>query len=291
MNAAPRRDTPLDELDFPLRGDPSARLEAYVNARAAEAEERYRLLYQAEKLASVAQLAAGVAHEMNNPIGFVRSNLTTLGKYLAQVAALKDRLDEAPVAWRDLDLDFVVADAAELIGDCIAGLDRVARIVEDLKGFSNVNRPDEEMADINEGLRAVCAVIESQRPPGVTLSIDAGELPRLLCLPGHLNQAFLNVLKNALQAVGEAGEIHVESRRESEDGVEAIVVRIRDNGVGIYPRDLPKVFDPFYTTRPVGQGTGLGLTVARDIVQVHNGTLALDSAPGRGTLVTIRLPL
>lgn len=269
----------------------SEQLEERVQVQAAELDERQRQLYQAERLASVAQLAAGVAHEMNNPLGFVRSNLTTLGKYLSKVAALKARLDDAPAGWHELDLDFVVEDGADLLKDCIDGIDRAARIVADLKGFSNVDRPEEAMADINDGLRAACAVIESKRPPGVALVLDTGELPLLLCLPGHLNQVFLNILTNALQAVGDAGEIRVESRCEAHDGDQMIVVRIRDNGIGIEARDLAKVFDPFYTTRPVGQGTGLGLTVARDIVQVHNGTLTLDSAPGQGTLATIRLPL
>jgi signal transduction histidine kinase len=254
-------------------------------------EKNQRQTFQTEKLASVAQLAAGIAHEINNPAGFVRSNLNTLANYLAKVSLLRDRLAEAETAWRQLDLEFVVADGADLIRDCVTGVDRIGRIVADLKGFSNVDRPEQGLADINEGLRNACAIIENRKPPGVKLDIDAGKLPAIRCLPGHLNQVFLNILTNALQAVGETGAVHVESRLEENDGAaSSIVVRIRDDGFGIDPAVLPRVFDPFFTTHDVGQGTGLGLTVAHDIVQAHGGRIDIESSPGRGTLVTIHLP-
>lgn len=272
--------------------DLSASIDSRLREQTARVERSQRQIFQTEKLASVAQLAAGVAHEINNPVGFVRSNLNTLGNYLAKIALLRGRLAQAETAWGELDLEFVIADGSDLIHDCIAGLDRVTRIVADLKGFSNVDRPEETISDINEGLRAACTVIETRKPPGVELTLDAGELPAILCLPGHLNQAFLNVLTNAMQAVGEHGAIHVESRllQDGADDARQIVVRIRDDGVGIAPKVLPRVFDPFFTTRDVGQGTGLGLTVARDVVEVHGGHLDIESTPGKGTLVTIRLP-
>ena len=262
-----------------------------MDAQLATSEQRQRQVFQTEKLASVAQLAAGVAHEINNPVGFVRSNLNTLGNYLAKIALLRERLAQAETAWNDLDLEFVIEDGTDLIRDCVSGLDRVARIVADLKGFSNVDRPEESIVDINEGLRAACAVIETGKPPGVQLILDAGELPAILCLPGHINQVFLNVLTNARQAVGEHGTIRIESRLGQDGaGTQQVVVCIRDDGPGIPPDVLPRVFDPFFTTRDVGQGTGLGLTVARDIVQVHGGRLDIESPAGQGTLVTIRLP-
>jgi two-component system NtrC family sensor kinase len=262
----------------------SAELERRVEEQVAVLEERQRQLYQAEKLAAVGQLAAGIAHEINNPIGFIRSNVNTFGGYLGKVAALKSRLDTA--VWKDLDLDFVLADGRELVADSIAGIDRIARIVKDLRGFSNIDRPEEEVIDVNDSLRAAASVIEGQKPAGVAVRLDLRPLPPLLCLPGHLNQVFLNVLINALQAVGDRGEIRVASRAEGT----RIVVAIGDDGPGIAPEILDRVFDPFFTTRAVGQGTGLGLTVARDIVRAHDGSISLESTPGRGTTVTIGLP-
>lgn len=261
--------------------------DAHLRDRVAEIDQRLRQTYQAEKLAAVARLAAGLAHEMNNPIGFMRSNLATLGQYLERVAVLRGRLADAPAAWQELDLDFVTDDGRELVRDCIGGADRIARLVSDLQGFSNVNRPDEQMADINDCLRAAVRLIEPGKLPGIRLDLDLQPLPQLLCLPGHLNQVFFNIMENALQASGDDGQVTVASGVEAE----AVVVRIRDCGSGIAPDDLALVFEPFFTTQPVGDGSGLGLTVARDIVQAHDGDIGIDSLPGRGTTVTIRLPL
>ncbi|HTY02325.1 MAG TPA: ATP-binding protein [Rhodocyclaceae bacterium] len=264
-------------------------LEQRVAAQVELLDERQRQIYQAEKLASVGQLAAGVAHEINNPIGFVRSNVATFGTYLERLARLKQRLGDAAVAWRELDLDFVLEDGAELVRDTLAGIDRVARIVRDLKGYSNIDRPDEEMADLNQSLNEACDMVATRLSPGVAIARDLGVLPRLLCLPGHLKQVFFGVIQNGMQAVSDAhqpGTVTVTSRAVS-GGIE---VAIADTGVGMTTEQLARAFEPFYTTRPVGSGTGLGLTVARDIVQAHGGRMAIDSRPGAGTNVTIFLP-
>lgn len=270
----------------------SADLEQRVKAQVALLDDRQRQLYQAERLASVGQLAAGIAHEINNPVGFIRSNLETARTYVDKFAqigrAIRDG-DSVAAPWTELDLDFILEDFADLLTDCIAGADRVARIVSDLKGFSNVDRPDEEDVDLNTQLAAVVRVLSGQKPASVTLVEAYQDLPRLLCLPGHLNQVFVNLLTNALQALEgrEQGEIRVSTRLDDK----TIVVEIRDNGCGIDADVLPRVFDPFFTTRGVGKGTGLGLTLARDIVNAHGGSLELDSEPGVGTTATIRLPL
>jgi len=269
----------------------SASLDQRVKEETSAVAQTQRQLYQSEKLASVAQLAAGVAHEINNPLGFVRSNLHTLGNYLEKINLLAERLGDAEAAWQQLDLEFVIHDGADLVNDCVTGLDRIARIVADLKGLSNIDRPEQTLLDINDGLHDACAVIDTRKPPGVTMAIDAGTLPQILCRPGYLNQVFMHVLTNALQAVGDSGKIDIQTRHELDSaGVGQIVIRIRDDGCGIEAANLPRIFDPFFTTRDVGQGTGLGLTVARDIVQAHNGTISVASSPGRGALVTIRLP-
>ncbi|MBU1236251.1 MAG: two-component sensor histidine kinase [Gammaproteobacteria bacterium] len=252
-------------------------------------DERQRQIYQAEKLASVGQLAAGVAHEINNPIGFVRSNIATFGAYLTRLAQLKQRLGEAPVAWRELDLDMVLEDGTELVDDSLSGIDRVARIVRDLKGFSNVDRPEEEVVDLNVSINEACDVVAGQSRSDIAIVRSLGELPRLLCLPGHLKQVFFGIIKNGVQAVsdtGRPGTVTITSRAVS-DGIEVIVA---DTGVGMTQDQQARAFEPFFTTREVGHGTGLGLTVARDIVQAHGGGIAIDSRPGAGTTVTVSLP-
>ncbi|BCB26312.1 hypothetical protein SKTS_11980 [Sulfurimicrobium lacus] len=268
----------------------SEQLEQRVREQIGVIEDTSRQLYQAEKLASVGRLAAGVAHEINNPIGFVRSNLSTSLSYVAKFAALGAALKAGQpgrAAWNELDLDFVLEDFGELLQESVTGADRVAHIVADLKGFSNVDRGEEEMADLNDSLRQACSVIEGQLPRGVTLVRALGEIPRILCLPGYLNQAFLNLLENAVQAVADGGEVKVQSQCADNE----ILIRISDNGCGIPDDVLPRIFEPFFTTRDVGQGTGLGLPVVRDIVQVHGGRVEVESHAGAGTSFTIHLPI
>jgi two-component system, NtrC family, sensor kinase len=282
-----RKHAELEESEARYR-ELSQQLEQRVREQVEVIEETSRQLYQAEKLASVGRLAAGVAHEINNPIGFVRSNLSTSRKYVESFAALGAaiRSGDAALRWRELDLDFVLADFADLLADSIAGIDRVARIVADLKGFSSVDRGEEEMADLNESLRQACSVIEGRLPPGVTLVRELGEIPRLLCLPGYLNQAFLNLLENAVLAVELGGEVRVQSTYRDKE----ILIRIGDTGCGIPEDILPHIFEPFFTTRDVGQGTGLGLTVVHDIVHLHGGRVEVESRLGAGSAFTIHLP-
>lgn len=265
-------------------------LEKRVQAQLAQLEERQQMLYEAEKLASVGQLAAGVAHEVNNPLGFVRSNLNTFASYLQRIAQLKEQLTAGPAAWTALDLDFVIEDSQDLLQESIKGIDRIARIVAELKSFSNVDRASEEFTDINECLRHAASVIEGQLAPGVNLRLELLPLPPLVCLPGHLNQMLLNLLRNAAQAIGDAarpGTIVIAS--EADD--EGIRIRIHDDGIGMNEEQLARAFEPFYSTRPVGAGAGLGLSSARNIVLAHSGRIELSSAPDAGTTVSIFLPV
>lgn len=265
-------------------------LEKRVKVQVAQLEERQQMLYEAEKLASVGQLAAGVAHEVNNPLGFVRSNLNTFASYLQRIGQLKDQLAAGPAAWTALDLDFVVEDSQDLLQESIKGIDRIARIVAELKSFSNVDRASEEFTDINECLRQVAGVIEGQLAPGVSMRLDLLPLPPLVCLPGHLNQMFLNLLRNAAQAIADAGRpgtIVVAS--EADD--EGIHIRIHDDGIGMSQEQLDRAFEPFYTTRPIGAGAGLGLSSARNIILAHSGRIELASKPDGGTTVSIFLPV
>lgn len=263
----------------------SEALDAKVKEQIAIIDERQRQLYQAERLASIGQLAAGVAHEINNPLGFISSNLSSAGRYVADFAKLRTSVPTEE--WQALDLDYALKDFADLLKDSRDGIDRIARIVKDLKGFSSVDQPDEQVVDLNAQLESLLSVIKGQKPAGVTITTDFAALPPLLCLPGHLNQAFLNILHNALQAVGENGAISVRTRATPE----RISVRIADNGPGIPDELIPRVFDPFFTTRSVGSGTGLGLTVARDIVLAHGGSVSVNNPIEGGTTVTIELPV
>ncbi|NMG45009.1 two-component sensor histidine kinase [Aromatoleum toluvorans] len=260
-------------------------LDAKVKEQVRIIDERQRQLYQAERLASIGQLAAGVAHEINNPLGFVTSNLSVAERYVARFAALRDAVPAD--TWKAADLDFVLDDFAELLTDSQQGVARIARIVKDLKGFSSVDQPDVQLTDLNAQLESLFAVIAGQQPPGVTLKSELSPLPPVMCLPGLLNQAFLNVLQNALQAVGEGGSVTLRSAATDTH----IVVQVDDDGPGIADEVLPYIFDPFYTTRGVGGGTGLGLTVARDIVVTHGGTIAAITRPEGGARVTVELPL
>jgi signal transduction histidine kinase len=255
-------------------------------------EESLRMLCQAEKLAAVGQLAAGMAHEINNPLGFVSSNLSTFERYLARFAELRKQLPLNEADWRRLDLDFVIADGADLLRESRKGLERIARIVADLKDFSGVAHSETEFADLNDCLRQAAKVAEQTHSSNTAIRLELSPLPGLICLPASLNQIFFNVIRNGLQAIadkgdlGERGEVTISSLASEY----AIVIRIRDNGVGMSAEQLEHAFEPFYTTRPVGGGVGLGLATARNVVLAHGGEITLDSQPGGGTTVTMTFP-
>jgi len=267
----------------------SEELEARVKKQVGELEERQQMLYEAEKLASVGQLAAGMAHEINNPLGFVRSNLSTFEKYLAKFAELKSHPGSTAEGWQALDLDFILEDSIDLLHDSAKGMERIARIVADLKAYSNVDRASEEYADLNNCLHEAVSMVEAQLPPGIHFRLDLLPLPNIICLPGHLNQLFFNVIRNAVLAIkdaGRPGEVKISS--EADD--EGIHIRIHDTGVGMTKEQIEHAFEPFYTTRQVGAGVGLGLATARNVVQAHSGRISLDSQPDVGTTVTLFFP-
>ena len=267
----------------------STELDARVKKQVGELEERQQMLYEAEKLASVGQLAAGMAHEINNPLGFVRSNLSTFEKYVGKFAEMKNAQGAAAASWQALDLDFILEDSIDLLHDSAKGMERIARIVADLKAFSNVDRASEEYADINNCLHEAVSMVQTQLPAGINFRFDLLPLPSFVCLPGHINQLFFNVIRNAVLAIkdaGRPGEVKISS--EADD--EGILVRIHDTGVGMTKEQLDHAFEPFYTTRPVGSGVGLGLATARNVIQAHSGRISLDSQPDVGTTVTMFFP-
>ncbi|MCE1184042.1 MAG: ATP-binding protein [Rhodocyclales bacterium] len=262
-------------------------------------EEAHNQLLQSEKLASIGQLAAGVAHEINNPIGFVNSNLGALQKYCDSLLGLLDQYEglegelkpESSTAIRSakkkLDLDFLREDLVDLIAESIDGTDRVRRIVQDLRDFSRTGGAEWQRADVHAGLESTLNVVSNEVKYKADVVRDYGELPEIECLPQQLNQVFLNLLVNAAQAIPERGTITLRTRCEGG----WVRISIIDNGAGIPPEIREKIFDPFFTTKPIGKGTGLGLSVTYGIVDKHKGRIELESEVGKGTSFTICLPV
>jgi two-component system NtrC family sensor kinase len=262
-------------------------------------EEAHNQLLQSEKLASLGQLAAGVAHEVNNPIGFVNSNLGTLRKYVTDILELLDRYealeDEAPLSSRErigafkaeIDLPFLRDDMVALIGESIDGTSRVRRIVQDLRDFSRPGDSEWQAVDLHAGLESTLNVVWNEIKYKADVKRDYTELPVVECLPSQLNQVFLNLLVNAAQAIPERGVITLRTRCEGEQ----VAISVEDTGCGMPPEIRDRIFDPFFTTKPVGQGTGLGLSVTYGIVEKHGGRIEVASEPGQGTTFTVRLPV
>ncbi len=259
-------------------------------------------LLQAEKMAAVGQLAAGIAHEINNPIGFVQSNLGSLEKYLQNVFSSLAIYDEAETAlagndkalaiiaaWKKkADIDFLKEDMQALITESRDGVSRVKSIVQDLKEFSRLDQSDEwQHVDLHQCLDKTLSVALSGVERKIETHKEYGSVPEVECLPQQLNQVFMNILLNAVQAIKQEGTITVRTG----NGNDEAWVEIADSGDGIAADSLPRIFEPFYTTRPVGKGAGLGLSVAYALVQKHRGRIEAQSTPGRGATFRVTLPL
>ena len=244
--------------------------------------ENQQQLIQSEKMAFLGQLAAGVAHEINNPLGYVMSNLEVLSEDVEQLLA--DVGDKEAIGGGGLASP---EEATQILEESIKGLDRVADIVQRLKNFA---RPADESlveADINYEIEEALKIVWNEIKNTCEVTKNLGALPPLRCRPAQLNQVFTNLLLNAAQAMPGHGEISVATELRGPD----IVVRIADNGEGIPKEHLASLFTPFFTTKPAGKGTGLGLSVSYGIVQKHNGTIEVESTPGRGSVFTVRLPV
>lgn len=255
---------------------------------------------QQEKMASIGQLAAGVAHEINNPMGFISSNLGTLGKYIERlndfILALLEGLETLPsndaaAALRDkrkaLKVDYILEDGKELIKESLDGAERVRTIVKNLKSFSRVDEAECKDADINECITSTINIVWNELKYKVKLIKELGEIPLIKCHPQQLNQVFMNLLVNAGQAIEKQGEITVRTWHESG----SIYASISDNGCGMAPEVINRIFEPFYTTKEVGKGTGLGLSITYDIIKKHNGEITVESETGKGTTFKVRIPI
>ena len=262
-----------------------------LDGKIGELEAAHSQLLQSEKMASIGVLAAGVAHEINNPVGFVSSNLSTLKDYNASMIALLERCRAGEASAADFDaveFDYLKDDIPALIGETRDGLDRVRKIVADLKDFSRVDRAEWQEADLNAGIDCTLNVVwnELKYKAEVVRDYDPA-LPRVPCLPAQINQVVMNLLINAAQAITERGTITVRSGHDAQWAW----IEVADTGVGMPPEVQRRIFDPFYTTKPVGKGTGLGLSISYDIVARHGGRIDVTSAPGAGTTFRVSLPL
>lgn len=265
-------------------------------------EQAHNQLLQSEKMASIGQLAAGVAHEINNPIGYVNSNMHSLQTTVAALLDLAQRLQEvAPMLPADAhaqvaalleqhDLDILREDATDVLRESQEGLARVKHIVQSLKDFSHPDQGVFGFADLHAGLRSTLAIVANEVRYRADVVTEWGNLPEVQCILSELNQVFMNLLVNAAQAMPKErrGTIWVRTRCI---GVDAVEVEIADNGSGIAPANLSKIFDPFFTTKPIGQGTGLGLSLSYGMVQKHHGSFDVHSTVGEGTCFRIRLPV
>jgi two-component system NtrC family sensor kinase len=252
-------------------------LEARVEERTHELRDTQAQLVQSEKMRSLGQLVAGVAHELNNPIGFVHANLQLLDEYVAKL--LQPDLD--PEKRRK------VQDAiTKLLTRSREGTERVKRIVQDLRTFSRTDQADLQQVSLNDEIDRTLALVEP-RLKGIELVRDYGELPPVRCFAGQLNQVFLNLLMNACDALDGRGTIRIQTRAEPP----GVALRFEDDGPGMPPEVLSRIFEPFFTTKAVGKGTGLGLSLSHGIVARHGGQMQVESRPGEGARFTIRLPL
>ena len=269
-----------------------------------------RELQQSQKMASIGQLAAGVAHEINNPTGFVSSNLGSLQNYVRDLdrlvvryrelkqlvssketfaalqPAVRESLLQLETVENEIDLDYIREDINDLIRECMEGTDRIRKIVEDLKHFAHPGQDKVQDTDINRELESTLNVVNNELKYKASVIRNFNPLPIIQANPQQLNQVFVNILVNAAQAIEKDGEIRIDTKQVNG----YVQIRIGDNGCGISPQNLTRIFDPFFTTKEVGKGTGLGMNIAYNIIRKHKGTIEVESEVGKGTIFTINLP-
>ena len=270
-----------------------------LNSKLSDAQSK---LIQSEKLASIGQLAAGVAHEINNPIGFIFSNFGTLEQYLEDLFQMLDAYEQAEASVSDgaalarirslkadLDIDYLKEDIPNLMRESRDGIQRVRKIVQDLKDFSRVDaRQEWESVDLHAGIDSTLNIVNNEIKYKADVVKHYGALPEVQCLPSELNQVFMNLLVNAAHAItAERGTITISTGVDGPN----VWVEVADTGAGIAQENLKRIFDPFFTTKPVGKGTGLGLSLSYGIVQKHSGRMEVHSELGVGTRFRVTLPI
>jgi two-component system NtrC family sensor kinase len=276
-------------------------LEEMVADRTRELEQAQAQLILQEKMSALGRLVAGIAHELNNPINFVYGNVDFLRQYMDDLLSLVDRVDRDPRLPDDLrreldqlkqaiEYDYLVTDSRKLIRSIRTGAERTAAIVRDLKNFSRTGGGDTQETDVIAGIETTINLIAPLHKDRIVIEREyQADLPMLVCNAGHVNQVFMNILTNAAQAIRGTGTIKI--RVSTDDGGRQLRVAISDSGEGIAPDVMEKITDPFFTTKEVGEGTGLGLWISESIVRAHGGTLGVESQLGAGSTFTVTLPL
>jgi signal transduction histidine kinase len=264
------------------------------------------MIIQSEKMASIGMLAAGIAHEINNPTGYIDSNLRTLETYTkkfknfwsflqkiideyskAKGDELNNLIEELIKFKKENNLEFFIDDMKSAIEESLEGTEKVKRIVSDLKDFSRQEKPEMKISNINQGIEKTLNVIWNELKYKATVVKELGDIPQINCDIQKLNQVFMNVLINAVQAIEKQGTIKIKTYSKNN----SVIVQISDTGKGISKEYIKKIFDPFFTTKEPGKGTGLGLSISYRIIKEHNGTIDVESEVGKGTTFTIILPI
>lgn len=275
-------------------------LERAVAERTSELQKAHALLLQSEKMALIGQIAAGIAHEINNPIGYISSNLESINKFMKRLLlfltlqteslgkyCLPEELARIEELRTKAHINQMAAEVPAIMQDLQEGVDRINEIVRNLKGFSRVDDNEFVLTDINDTIRKALNIVKNELKYVATLVTDYGDIPPVKGLPNQLAQVFMNLLVNAAQAIAGHGEIRIRTWQ----GGEHIYAAISDTGCGIPEEVRNRIFEPFFTTKEVGKGTGLGLSISYDIIHKHSGEITVESTAGAGTTFTIMLPV
>ncbi|MBI3018206.1 MAG: HAMP domain-containing protein [Deltaproteobacteria bacterium] len=268
------------------------------NAMSSSLKSTQAQLIHSSKMTSLGQLVAGVAHELNNPIGYTYSNLSHLKEYIECIKKLitlyEETLSKLPKASqahlqekkKELNTDFILKDIENIIQSSLEGTQRTKDIVLGLRNFSRLDEAEIKEVDLHEGLENTLKLLNSEFKNRITLHKEYAKLPKVTCYPSQINQVFMNLLTNAIQAIEGPGEVWVKTQLQKDQ----VVISIRDSGKGIPQEHLDRIFDPFFTTKKIGQGTGLGLSISYGIIQKHKGEIKVTSTPSKGSTFTILLP-
>ena len=295
INRALEIDTETLELPFDeLTPEKSQELQSALETL----QRMQSALVQNEKMSAIGQLSAGVAHEINNPIAFVSSNLDILQDYVTDIHGYSEAIDQLLVTQdlsleknnslrADFKIDSIMQDILILVQESKEGINRVTRIIESLRDFSHVDRAEIQPADINEGLEKTLKLVWNEIKYRAEVEREYGDLPLVSCRIGQINQVFMNLLVNAAQIIETDGLIRIKTTADEDN----VYIYISDNGGGIPDEIQERIFQAFFTTKPVGSGTGLGLTISKSIIERHHGELTVESKEGIGTIFRVTLPI